>query len=107
MGGATGATLRFLVQSLTNTYTMLWIVNIIGSFVIGCLNGLFTRKDNEALRLFLTTGMLGAFTTFSTFSEMWFHILKVNLIEGILFGIVMTASCLISAFLGYRIVRGD
>jgi CrcB protein len=46
------------------------IVNIVGSLVMGLLTGFFALKADpgQAWRLFLTTGMLGGFTTFSTFS---------------------------------------
>lgn len=47
-------------------------VNVIGSFLIGALAAWFAfRGDNyttNSLRLFLTTGILGGFTTFSAFS---------------------------------------
>jgi CrcB protein len=45
-------------------------VNVVGSFVIGLLAGYFALKGNvsQAWRLFLTTGILGGFTTFSAFS---------------------------------------
>ena len=45
-------------------------VNILGSFVMGLVAGWFALKadSGELLRLFLTTGILGGFTTFSAFS---------------------------------------
>jgi CrcB protein len=44
--------------------------NISGSFIMGVLVGYFAFKSEapQALRLFLTTGILGGYTTFSTFS---------------------------------------
>jgi CrcB protein len=46
------------------------IVNVLGSFLIGVLAGYFSFRTgvNQHMRLFLTTGILGGFTTFSTFS---------------------------------------
>ena len=46
------------------------IVNIVGSFVMGALAGYFAFRPGIAqhARLFLTTGILGGFTTFSSFS---------------------------------------
>jgi fluoride exporter len=46
------------------------IVNIVGSFLMGALAGYFAFRPGIAqhLRLFLTTGILGGFTTFSAFS---------------------------------------
>ena len=46
------------------------IVNVIGSFAMGLLAGYFAFRPgiSQHLRLFLTTGILGGFTTFSAFS---------------------------------------
>ena len=46
------------------------IVNILGSFVMGLFAGYFAFRPGvpQHLRLFLTTGLLGGFTTFSSFS---------------------------------------
>lgn len=83
-GGATGALLRFWVS--TSTHALLGTnfpygtltVNVGGSLVMGILYVfLFERMDvNPELRAALTIGLLGAFTTFSTFS-----IETLNLIE--------------------------
>ena len=46
------------------------IVNVLGSFAMGVLAGYFAFRPGIAqhMRLFLTTGILGGFTTFSAFS---------------------------------------
>jgi fluoride exporter len=46
------------------------IVNIAGSFLIGLFAGYFAFRPGigQHMRLFLTTGLLGGFTTFSAFS---------------------------------------
>lgn len=45
-------------------------INIIGSLLMGILTEIFVMRTGlpQELRLFLTTGILGGFTTFSTFS---------------------------------------
>jgi CrcB protein len=45
-------------------------VNIVGSLIMGLLTEYFVLRSglSQELRLFLTTGVLGGFTTFSTFS---------------------------------------
>jgi CrcB protein len=45
-------------------------INIVGSLVMGLVAGWFTFRADPTghLRLFLTTGILGGFTTFSAFS---------------------------------------
>jgi CrcB protein len=47
-----------------------FIVNVVGSFAMGLLAGFFAYRSGipQHVRLFLTTGILGGFTTFSTFS---------------------------------------
>jgi CrcB protein len=46
------------------------IVNVAGSFIMGLLAGYFAFRPgiSQHMRLFLTTGILGGFTTFSAFS---------------------------------------
>ena len=47
-----------------------FIVNVVGSFAMGLLAGYFIYRPGapQHVRLFLTTGILGGFTTFSSFS---------------------------------------
>jgi CrcB protein len=47
-----------------------FIVNVVGSLAMGLLAGYFAYRTgtSQHLRLFLTTGVLGGFTTFSAFS---------------------------------------
>ena len=46
------------------------VVNVLGSFLMGLLAGYFAFRPGvgQHARLFLTTGILGGFTTFSAFS---------------------------------------
>ncbi len=74
-GGAAGALLRYTLSSITksfftyNFYSTLSI-NIIGSFFIGYLISIGYMKNIslEFVKYFLVIGLLGSFTTFSTFS---------------------------------------
>ena len=74
IGGATGTLLRFSVSEwfLNRTDGFPWAtfcVNISGSFFIGILASLLPeQKLNEEWRLFLFTGLLGGYTTFSSYS---------------------------------------
>jgi fluoride exporter len=83
-GGAIGALLRFGFSSGAHhllgkqfPYGTL-LVNVIGSFIIGAVYVLMVERGelSEEWRAFLVIGLLGAFTTFSTFS---FE--TINLIE--------------------------
>jgi fluoride exporter len=76
LGGAIGAVARYGVTTAAIRIfgssfpygTM--IVNVAGSFAIGLVIAFLLRKypEHEAARLFLATGILGGFTTFSAFS---------------------------------------
>lgn len=81
IGGGIGAVLRFIISmywihlSLHPKYENLafpwptFIANMIGCAMIGLFYHLSEKSGiNPQLRLFLTTGLCGGFTTFSTFS---------------------------------------
>ncbi len=76
LGGALGAVGRFLVMNGVGQWLghgFPWgtfAVNLIGSFALGCLLEFSALHWSPApeVRAFLVVGLLGAFTTFSTFS---------------------------------------
>jgi CrcB protein len=76
VGGGVGAALRHGVNVAfarwfgTNFPFHTLFENVSGSVVMGLLAGYFAFKAQtpQAVRLFLTTGILGGYTTFSTFS---------------------------------------
>jgi CrcB protein len=76
VGGGIGATMRYWLQGVVYRisgagfpYGTL-VVNVLGSFAIGLLMSVFEERFvvTSSLRLFLTIGILGGFTTFSSFS---------------------------------------
>ncbi|MDR0892666.1 MAG: fluoride efflux transporter CrcB [Mediterranea sp.] len=77
IGGGVGSALRYVVQLLLHErivpYHFPWAtlaVNLVGSFLIGLFYALSERWQLSAeVRLLLTTGLCGGFTTFSTFSN--------------------------------------
>lgn len=102
IGGMIGAMLRYGVTITVPSEWMLWVVNGIGSAILGVLNGLFVRyKPANSLRLFLTTGMLGAFTTFSTFSASWLALMQTSTLLAIVYALMMTGVCVALASFGY------
>jgi len=67
VGGGLGALLRYLAALLVEGPLAIFAVNISGSFAIGLIAATIPLEESN-LRLFLLTGMLGGFTTFSAFS---------------------------------------
>lgn len=74
-GGAVGSGLRFLTskklsEMVTSTFPYpILVVNIIGCLVMGMLAGFFIKHTaSNELRLFLTVGVMGGYTTFSSFA---------------------------------------
>lgn len=74
-GGAVGSVLRYLmtigIQRVAGTAFPLGtvIVNVLGSFAIGLLYVWLVERDGSpAMRALLMVGLLGGFTTFSSFS---------------------------------------
>ncbi|HZT62818.1 MAG TPA: fluoride efflux transporter CrcB [Burkholderiales bacterium] len=76
LGGAIGSVARFLVGiGSTKLFGLAFpwgtlIINIAGSFLIGAFAESFALRWDapQSVRVFLTVGICGGFTTFSTFS---------------------------------------
>lgn len=81
IGGALGALLRYTIAISTRSWWVdhpnapfptfplgTFLANLLGAFLLGYLFSLFNRIEVAAhLKLLLTTGFLGALTTFSTY----------------------------------------
>ena len=74
-GGFIGSVLRYLVTiAMKSQLAFPWstfTVNIIGCLLLGLFCGIIGRHPNfpQSANLFLTVGLCGGFTTFSTFSK--------------------------------------
>lgn len=112
LGGFFGAVARAYTVHFTNKLIPLefpigiLLVNILGSFIIGVLFAIFAHYSvNDSLKAFLTTGFLGALTTYSTFAIESFFLLETSLVMGLtnmflnLFGTVLAAAS------GYKLLH--
>jgi len=73
VGGALGAVLRYIIGNWLSTEQMPWgtlTVNLVGSLLLGSLMGAAASSEaiSKEMVMFLGVGVLGAFTTLSTFS---------------------------------------
>lgn len=110
-GGFLGAISRVYINSIvTKTFPHelpfgILSVNIIGSFAIGILFAIFMHYSvSDTFKAFITTGFLGALTTYSTFAIDSFLLLNTSIFLGLsnmalnLFGSVIAAGS------GYKLV---
>lgn len=75
LGGALGSAARFVVSRLVQEHVSTpfplptMAVNIVGCLLIGLVYGFAARQEGlgDGMKLFLTVGFCGGFTTFSTF----------------------------------------
>jgi fluoride exporter len=114
-GGAIGAALRHGVGLLSLRHlpsTWPWAtftVNILGGFAMGMLVGWLALKAEGAgqdLRLFLATGLLGGFTTFSAFSLETVNMIRTGETGKALAYIVLSVGCSVAALaLGLLLAR--
>ncbi|MCQ6560400.1 fluoride efflux transporter FluC [Paenibacillus mendelii] len=72
LGGAIGSVARYGIGRLAQSrgfrpYLATWVINAIGSLLIGLLAGVYDHDTHKTSYLFLAVGVLGGFTTFSTY----------------------------------------
>ncbi|HEV7700720.1 MAG TPA: fluoride efflux transporter CrcB [Pyrinomonadaceae bacterium] len=88
VGGAVGAVARYLINisPISSIFAKFplhtFLINIVGSFLIGFLLVIFSERasSNENLRLAIIVGFLGAFTTFSTFEFEIYELLEARMV---------------------------
>jgi CrcB protein len=110
-GGAIGTLLRYFTYELTKregvslNYWGTFTVNIVGAFVIGLLWGMLDIKSlNPHLKSFLFVGLLGGFTTFSTFAlDVMSHTNSGNFKTAAFYLLGSNAMALILVFMGFFI----
>lgn len=81
-------------------------VNITGCFLLGCLNGwagLVHAAVLPGVRLLLTAGVLGGFTTFSTFGYETLALAREATVAHAVWNVLLHVACgLLAVYLGYE-----
>lgn len=111
-GGALGSAMRYILGGWAQQWAGVrfpvgtLLVNIAGCFAIGLLNAIFHHRAlvREEYRLAILIGVLGGFTTFSSFAwettalshDAQFGLALANVVAS-------TAGCLIAAWAAYRL----
>ena len=114
IGGGLGAAARYgfnvfipkLVGGDYPWHTM--IINVTGCFIMGVLTELMALRLNVSseMRLFLTTGVLGGYTTFSAFAlDFAFLVGRRDTIGATGYVLASVGLSLIACFVGLALVR--
>ena len=114
VGGGLGALLRYGVISniskiLPSTFPYGTLtVNIIGALLIGIVYSLLSQKISisENLKLFITVGFLGGFTTFSTFNLDFFQLIESSKIAAaMIYALGTFITTIVGFYAGYSVIR--
>ena len=113
LGGFVGAILRALTGIFVSKIVLLsafpyatLIVNVLGSFLIGMLLTSSYVLSNPNLKSFLTAGLLGGLTTFSTFSFDTLALIEHRFFTAALLNVALNVGlALIACFLGSELVK--
>ena len=112
VGSFAGGVLRYILSVGLSKLGRLWafpigimLINILGCFLIGVLYGYFKSKatTDPVLPLLLMTGVLGGFTTFSTFSFETIQLLQQNeWLKAVLYVVGSVGVGVVACYLGMR-----
>ncbi|WP_419537679.1 fluoride efflux transporter FluC, partial [Akkermansia sp.] len=83
-------------------------VNLAGCFLLGVLYGFFDRGAliNQELRIFLTIGLCGGFTTFSTFmNENFLMAQGAQFFTLLLYAVLSLGGGFLTLWLGYTLLK--
>ena len=105
IGGAVGAMLRFAISEWVGTPQATLLVNAVGSLLLGmCMAGLAAELVSKEMTIFVGTGILGAFTTMSTFSVETIELWNDDHTSAIGYVTITMLLCPILAYAGWKAV---
>ena len=114
LGGGFGALSRYLIIDQINKlgtssfpYGTI-LVNILGALLIGVIYYLLISKViiNEQLKVFITIGFLGSFTTFSSFNLDFFRLIESgNMFLAMMYALFTFLTTIVAFYIGYSLSR--
>ena len=114
IGGGLGSVARFVISREMGNWFGIYMpygtltVNVAGSLALGCFATVFIDRPeiNSTIRLGVTIGFLGAFTTFSAFSYESLQLLLDGAVWRALFNVVLNAAaCIGMCYVGMQMAR--
>ncbi len=113
VGGSAGMLSRYYISNYVNVYfeTKLklgtLIINLVGSLIIGAVWALFENNEfDPKIKNMITTGFLGCFTTYSTFSLETMNYINSREYSMAIFNILLSNILgIICVFIGYLTVK--
>lgn len=107
LGGAIGAALRYQVSLLVAFPWGTLTVNVLGAFLIGIVWHFVASKGSSFWGPFVMTGVLGGFTTFSTFSLDVLRLMEVaRYAQAVGYVAASIILALAACFAGQSLMRG-
>jgi fluoride exporter len=101
-----GISILFHKKSVEGFPWQTMIANILGCLLLGLIYGYFEKESiqNQQLKLFLTVGFCGGFTTFSAFTfEGMMMLRNSHFLQFFIYTMSSFALCLIALYLGYSL----
>jgi len=114
LGGGCGALSRYLIIDQINKISSnsfpygTILVNVLGALLIGIIYHLLISKIiiNEQLKVFITIGFLGGFTTFSSFNLDFFKLIESgNIFLAIVYALASFLITIVAFYIGYSLTK--
>ena len=107
LGGAAGSVARYALAAFADGRLGVpwgtWVVNVLGCLVIGLVAG----SDRPWVKPLIMVGVLGGFTTFSSFSLQTVTLLQNGEpLKAIAYVLASVVVCLLAVWLGLVLARG-
>lgn len=112
IGGVVGSLSRYFISKvfshimLFNIPVVILLINVLGSLLMGIVFQYSQENANENIKHFISLGVLGSFTTFSTFSlEAYNLFTQDKLTEAIIYILASVVLSLLALYLGIILIK--